>query len=247
VQWKSAQAQLVDLGVDRSQLEHAIALLIGEPPSKFSLERKPLTLAMPDVPLALPSALLERRPDIAAAERSVAAANARIGVAKAAFFPTLTLSGAGGFRAVDAADLFLAPSRFWSLGAQLAQPIFDGGARSAASDQALAAYDEEVALYRQAVLTGFQEVEDNLAALRILGDEARVQEEVVQAARKNVELTMNQYRAGVVSYLNVILAQATLLQNERTAAQLLGRRLTASINLVRAAGGGWTAEELPHR
>ena len=247
VQWKSAQAQLVDLGVDRSQLEHAIALLVGEPPSKFSLERKPLTLAMPDVPLALPSALLERRPDIAAAERSVAAANARIGVAKAAFFPTLTLSGAGGFRSVDVGDLFLAPSRFWSLGAQLAQPIFDGGARSAASDQALAAYDEQVALYRQAVLTGFQEVEDNLAALRILGDEARVQEEVVQAARKNVELTMNQYRAGVVSYLNVILAQATLLQNERTAAQLLGRRLTASINLVRAAGGGWTAEELPHR
>jgi NodT family efflux transporter outer membrane factor (OMF) lipoprotein len=247
VQWKSAQAQLVDLAVDRSQLEHAIALLLGEPPSKFSLERKPLTLAMPDVPLALPSDLLERRPDIAAAERNVAAANARIGVAKAAYFPTLTLSGAGGFRSVDLSDLFLTPSRFWSLGAQLAQPIFDGGARSAASDQAVAAYDEEVALYRQAVLTGFQEVEDNLAALRILGEEARVQEEVVQGARTNVELTMNQYRAGVVSYLNVILAQATLLQNERTAAQLLGRRLTASINLVRATGGGWTAEALPQR
>jgi NodT family efflux transporter outer membrane factor (OMF) lipoprotein len=247
VQWKSAQAQLIDLGVDRAQLEHAIALLVGEPPANFSLERKPLALVMPDVPLTLPSALLERRPDIAAAERSVAAANARIGVAKAAYFPTLTLSGAGGFRAADLGDLFLAPSRFWSLGAQLAQPIFDGGERRAASDQAIAAYDEQVALYRQTVLTGFQEVEDNLAALRILGEEARVQDEVVQSARTNVELTMNQYRAGVVSYLNVIVAQATLLQNERTSAQLLGRRLRASINLVNAAGGGWTADALPTR
>ena len=247
VQWKSAQSQLIDLGVDRAQLEHAIALLVGEAPANFSLERKPLELAMPEVPLALPSDLLERRPDIAAAERSVAAANARIGVAKAAYFPTLTLSGAGGYRAADLGDLFLAPSRFWSLGAALAQPLFDGGARGAASDQAVAAYDEEVALYRQSVLTGFQEVEDNLAALRILGEEARVQDEVVQGARTNVELTMNQYRAGVVSYLNVILAQATLLSNERTAATVLGRRLTASVNLVKAAGGGWSAEALPRR
>jgi len=247
VQWKSAQAQLVDLGVDRAQLEHAIALLVGEAPANFSIERKPLALAMPQVPLTLPSDLLERRPDIASAERNVAAANARIGVARAAFFPTLTLSGAGGFRAIDAGELFSAPARFWSLGAALAQPLFDGGARSAASDQAVAAYDEEVALYRQAVLTGFQEVEDNLAALRILADEALVQDEVVEGSRRNVELTLNQYNAGVVSYLNVIVAQATLLQNERTAAQLLGRRLTASINLVKAAGGGWTAGELPHR
>jgi NodT family efflux transporter outer membrane factor (OMF) lipoprotein len=245
VQWKSAQAQLIDLGVDRAQLEHAIALLVGEAPANFSLERKPLTLAMPEVPLTLPSALLERRPDIAAAERSVAAANAQIGVAKAAYYPAVTLSGGGGYRSTDLSNLFLAPSRFWSLGAALAQPLFDGGERRAASDQAVAAYDEQVALYRQTVLTGFQEVEDNLAALRILAEEAKVQEEVVQAARLNVELTMNQYRAGVVSYLNVILAQATLLQNERTAAQLLGRRLTAGINLVKAAGGGWTTEALP--
>jgi NodT family efflux transporter outer membrane factor (OMF) lipoprotein len=247
VQWKSAQAQLVDLGVDRAQLEHAIALLVGEAPANFSLERKPLALAMPEVPLVLPSTLLERRPDIAAAERSMAAANARIGVAKAAYYPTLSLSGAGGQRATDLSDLFLAPSRFWSLGANLAATIFDGGARAAATEEARAAYDEQAALYRQTVLTGFQEVEDNLAALRILGEEARVQDEVVQGARTNVELTMNQYRAGVVSYLNVILAQATLLQNERTSAQLLGRRLTASINLVKAAGGGWTAEALPQR
>jgi NodT family efflux transporter outer membrane factor (OMF) lipoprotein len=247
VQWKSAQAQLIDLGVDRAQLEHAIALLIGEAPANFSLERKPLTLAMPDVPLVLPSDLLERRPDIAAAERGMVAANARIGVAKAAYFPTITLSGQAGQRAIDVSDLFLAPSRFWSLGAALAAPLFDGGARSAATEEARAAYDEQVALYRQTVLAGFQEVEDNLAALRILGEEARVQDEVVQGARRNVELTLNQYNAGTVSYLNVIVAQATLLQNERTAAQLLGRRLTASINLVRAAGGGWTAEELPRR
>jgi NodT family efflux transporter outer membrane factor (OMF) lipoprotein len=247
VQWKSAQAQLIDLGVDRAQLEHAIALLVGEAPADFSIERKPLVVSMPQVPLTLPSALLERRPDIAAAERSVAAANARIGVAKAAYFPTLTLSGAGGFRSTDLGDLFLTPSRFWSLGAALAQPLFDGGARSAASDQAIAAYDEQVALYRQTVLTGFQEAEDNLAALRILADEAGVQDEVVEGARRNVELTLNQYNAGVVSYLNVIVAQASLLQNERTAATLLGRRLTASINLVKAAGGGWSAGDLPHR
>jgi NodT family efflux transporter outer membrane factor (OMF) lipoprotein len=247
VQWKSAQAQLVDLSVDRAQLEHAIALLVGEAPANFSLERKPLALSMPDVPLTLPSALLERRPDVASAERNVAAANARIGVAKAAFFPALTLSGAGGYRSIDAGQLFTAPFRFWSLGAAVAQPLFDGGARSAASDQAVAVYDEEVALYRQTVLTGFQEVEDNLAALRILADEASVQDEVVEGSRRNVELTLNQYNAGVVSYLNVIVAQATLLQNERTSAQLLGRRLTASINLVKAAGGGWSAEDLPHR
>jgi len=247
VQWKSAQAQLVDLGVDRAQLEHAIALLVGEAPANFAIERKPLAVSMPDVPLTLPSALLERRPDIAAAERSVAAANARIGVAKAAYFPSLTLSGAGGFRSIDTSDLFLAPSRFWSLGAALAQPLFDGGLRGAQTDQAVAAYDEQVALYRQTVLAGFQEVEDNLAALRILADEAKVQDEVVEGSRRNVELTLNQYNAGVVSYLNVIVAQATLLQNERTAAQLLGRRLTAAINLVKAAGGGWSAEELPKR
>ena len=247
VQWKSAQAQLVDLSVDRAQLEHAIALLVGEAPANFSLERKPLALSMPDVPLTLPSALLERRPDVASAERNVAAANARIGVAKAAFFPALTLSGAGGYRSIDAGQLFTAPFRFWSLGAAVAQPLFDGGARSAASDQAVAAYDEEVALYRQTVLTGFQEVEDNLAALRILADEATVQDEVLEGSRRNVELTLNQYNAGVVSYLNVIVAQATLLQNERTSAQLRGRRLTASINLVKAAGGGWSAEDLPHR
>jgi NodT family efflux transporter outer membrane factor (OMF) lipoprotein len=177
----------------------------------------------------------------------VAAANARIGVAQAAFFPAVTLSGAAGFRSTSAADLLTVPSRFWSLGAALAQALFDGGLREAQKQQAIAVYDEDAATYRQTVLTAFQEVEDNLAALRILDEEARLQDEVVQAARHALELTTNQYKAGVVSYLNVISAQTTLLSNERTASSLLGRRLSASVALVKASGGGWSAESLPRR
>ena len=247
VQWKSAQAQLIDVGVERAQLEHAIALLVGEAPAAFSIERAPFAASMPTIPVGLPSELLERRPDIAAAERNAAAANARIGVAQAAFFPTITLSGAAGFRSTDSANLFTTPSRFWSLGAALAQAVFDGGLREAQKEQAIAVYDEDAATYRQTVLTAFQEVEDNLAALRILEEEARLQDEVVQAARRALELTTNQYRAGIVSYLNVISAQTTLLTNERTAASLLGRRLTASVALVKASGGDWSAESLPRR
>jgi len=247
VQWKSAQAQLIDVGVERAQLEHAIALLVGEAPAAFSIERAPFAASMPTIPVGLPSELLERRPDIAAAERNAAAANARIGVAQAAFFPTVTLSGAAGFRSIDSANLFTTPSRFWSLGAALAQAVFDGGLREAQKQQAIAVYDEDAATYRQTVLTAFQEVEDNLAALRILEEEARLQDEVVQAARHALELTTNQYKAGIVSYLNVISAQTTLLSNERTASSLLGRRLTASVALVKASGGGWSAESLPRR
>jgi len=247
VQWKSARAQLVDVGVERAQLEHAIALLVGEAPAAFSIERAPFAASMPAIPVGLPSELLERRPDIAAAERNAAAANARIGVAQAAFFPTITLSGAAGFRSTDSASLFTTPSRFWSLGGALAQAVFDGGLREAQKQQAIAVYDEDAATYRQTVLTAFQEVEDNLAALRILEEEARLQDEVVQAARHALELTTNQYQAGIVSYLNVISAQTTLLSNERTASSLLGRRLTASVALVKASGGGWSAESLPRR
>jgi NodT family efflux transporter outer membrane factor (OMF) lipoprotein len=243
VQLKSAQAQLLDLGVDRAQFEHAIAILVGEPPSKLVIAPAPLGLEMPRIPVGLPSTLLERRPDVAAAERNVAAANARIGVAKAAMYPTLDLTGTYGSRAANIGDLFTAPSRLWSIGAAAVQPLFDAGLRRAQTDQAIAAYDEDVALYRQAVLTAFQEVEDNLATLRILEEEARVQEEVVAAARRSVELTNNQYQAGVVSYLNVIVAQTTLLANERSAANVLGRRLTASVGLIRALGGGWSAPE----
>jgi NodT family efflux transporter outer membrane factor (OMF) lipoprotein len=243
VQLKSAQAQYIDLAVDRAQFEHAMAILIGEPPAKFSVAPVSLTLAMPRIPVGLPSVLLERRPDVAAAERNVAAANARIGVAKAAKYPSLDLTGTYGSRAANVGDLFTVPSRLWSIGAAAVQPLFDAGLRSAQTDQAIAAYDEDVALYRQTVLTAFQEVEDNLATLRILEQEAAVQEEVVAAARRTLELTNNQYQAGVVSYINVIVAQTTLLANERSAAAVLGRRLAASVALVKALGGGWSGEQ----
>ena len=245
VQVKSAQAQLIDIGVTRAQLEHAIAIQLGEVPANFALTRTDLAVKMPQVPLALPSDLLERRPDIAAAERQMAAANAQIGVAKAAYFPTLSLSSALGYRGTNYLTLFVPAGRFWSLGASAAETIFDAGQRGAVTNQAIAAYDAQVATYRQAVLTGYQEVEDNLAALRILEEEATLQDEVVQGARHAVELTNNQYAAGVVSYLNVITAQATALNNERTAVNLAGQRLTASVGLIRALGGGWSATELP--
>ena len=243
-QQKSTLAQAIDTGVQRAQLEHAIAILVGKPPSEFSIAPVPLAVTMPRVPLGLPSELLERRPDVAAAERRAAAANAQIGVAKAAYFPSLTLSASGGFRSASAADLFTTPSRFWSIGPALAQSIFDAGLRRAQTEQAIAAYDATVAQYRQAVLAGFQEVEDNLAALRILEEEAKVQEDAVRAARESVLLTTNQYKAGIVSYINVVTVQTTQLSNERTAVGILGRRLVAAATLVKALGGGWSAAEL---
>ena len=243
-QLKSTLAQAIDTGVQRAQLEHAIAILVGKPPSEFSIAPVPLAATMPRVPLGLPSELLERRPDVAAAERRAAAANAQIGVAKAAYFPSLTLSASGGFRSANAADLFTTPSRFWSIGPALAQSIFDAGLRSAQTEQAIAAYDATVAQYRQAVLAGFQEVEDNLAALRILEEEAKVQDDAVRAARESVVLTTNQCKAGIVSYINVVTVQTTQLSNERTAVGILGRRLVAAATLVKALGGGWSAQEL---
>jgi len=243
-QLKSTQAQAVDTGVQRSQLEHAIAILIGRPPSGFSIAPAPLAVAMPRVPPGLPSELLERRPDVAAAERRAAAANAQIGVAKAAYFPSLTLSASGGYRSGEAASLFTLPSQFWSIGPAIAQSIFDAGLRRARTEQAVAAYDATVAQYRQTVLAGFQEVEDNLAALRILEEEAKVQEEAVRAARETVTLTLNQYKAGTVSYLNVVIVQTAQLNNERTAVTILGRRLVAAATLVKALGGGWDASRL---
>jgi NodT family efflux transporter outer membrane factor (OMF) lipoprotein len=244
VQLKSVQASLIDVGVQRAQLEHAIALLVGVPPSQFSIAPVTAELKIPSLPVVVPSELLQRRPDIASAERAMAAANAQIGVATAAYYPSLTLTGAAGSRTTQLADLLTAPTRFWSLGAAAAETLFDGGLRRATTEQARAAYDAQVATYRQTVLTGFQEVEDNLAALRILDQEAALQEEVVAGARHALELTENQYRAGVVGYLNVIAAQQVLFNNQRTQLDILGRRLTASVALVRAMGGGWTAEEL---
>jgi NodT family efflux transporter outer membrane factor (OMF) lipoprotein len=195
---------------------------------------------MPSIPLGLPSELLERRPDIGAAERRVAAANAQIGVAKAAFFPSLTLSASAGFQSSSFAQWLTLPSRFWAIGPAIAQSIFDAGLRQALTDQALGVYDANVAAYRQTVLGGFQEVEDNLAALRILEQEAFVQEDAVQAARQSVDLTLNQYKAGTVSYLNVVTVQTAQLTNERTAVGIRGRQLTAAVTLVKALGGGWT-------
>ena len=244
-QLKSAQAQAIDLGVQRAQLEHAIAILLGKAPAEFSIPAAPLVATLPDIPTGVPSALLERRPDIAAAERTVAAANAQIGVAKSAFFPALTLSGVDGYRSSKYADWFMAPSRFWSLGASAAQILFDGGLRSAVTNEARARYDADLATYQQTVLAAFQQVEDNLATLRILEREAEVQAEAVKAARESVILTTNQYQAGIVSYINVVAVQTVAFNNESTAMGILGRRFNAAVLLIEALGGGWDTGQLP--
>lgn len=243
-QLKTTEAQAIDVGVLRAQLEHAIALLVGAPASDFSIPPAPLGGVPPAIPVGLPSELLERRPDIAAAERRVAAANAQIGVTEAAFYPNVTLTASGGFEAATLAKWLSWPSRFWAVGPAISELVFDGGLRRAQTEQARAAYDAEVAAYRQSVLTGFQEVEDDLAALRILEEEARVQDEAVKAAQQAVAVTSNQYKAGTVSYLNVIVVQTTALADERTALDILGRRMTASVLLVKALGGGWNASSL---
>ena len=244
-QLKTTQAQLINVGVQRAQFEHAIAVLIGKPPSDFSIPATPLAGTPPALPVGVPSELLERRPDIAASERRVAAANAQIGVAEAAFYPSVTLNASLGLESSSLAKLFTAASRFWSVGGSISETVFDGGLRRAQTDFARAAYDATVATYRQTVLTAFQGVEDNLAALRILEDESRVQGEAVKAAERSVVLTTNQYKAGTVSYLNVITAQTIALTNETTAVQLLGQRMTAAVLLVQAVGGGWNASNLP--
>jgi NodT family efflux transporter outer membrane factor (OMF) lipoprotein len=244
-QLKTTQAQLINVGVQRAQLEHAIAVLIGKPASDFSIPATPLAGTPPEIPVGVPSELLERRPDIAGAERRVAAANAQIGVAEAAFYPSVTLSASLGLESSSLAKLFTAASRFWSVGANISQTVFDGGLRRAQTDFARAAYDASVATYRQTVLSAFQGVEDNLAALRILEEEASVQGEAVTAAEQSVTLTTNQYKAGTVSYLNVITAQTIALTNETTAVQILGQRMTAAVLLVQALGGGWNASNLP--
>jgi NodT family efflux transporter outer membrane factor (OMF) lipoprotein len=246
-QLKSTQAQALDAGVQRAQLEHAIAVLLGKAPADFSIAPEAVATTFPPIPPGLPSELLERRPDIAAAERRAAAANAQVGVAEAAFFPSLTLSATGGFQSSMLSQLFSLPSRYWSLGPALAQTIFDAGLRRAQTAQAMATYDENVANYRQTVLAGFQEVEDNLAALRILEQEALVQDEAVKSARESLTITLNQYRAGTANYLAVVVAQATALSNERAALIILGRRLTASGTLIKALGGGWDAAQLPSK
>jgi NodT family efflux transporter outer membrane factor (OMF) lipoprotein len=244
-QLKTTQAQAIDIGVQRAQFEHAIASLVGKSASVFSIPVAPLTLVPPPIPVGIPSELLERRPDIAAAERRVAAANAQVGVALAAYYPTVTLSASGGFEGSSLSKWLTWPSRFWSVGPGISETVFDGGLRRAQTVAARAAYDANVAFYRETVLTGFQEVEDNLAALRILEQEARVQDEAVKAAQQSVTVTTNQYKEGTVSYLNVIVAQAAALSNERTGVDILGRRMTAAALLIKTLGGGWDASALP--
>jgi len=245
-QLKSTQAQAIDTGVQRAQLEHAIAILISKPPADFSLSSVTFSLPQIKIPVAIPSDLLERRPDIASAERKMAAANAQIGVAKAAYYPSLSLSGSLGYASSELATLFTSPSFFWAIGPMaLTATLLDGGARMAQTEQAIAAYDGTVAFYRQTVLAGFQNVEDNLAALRILDEEAQMQEQAVNSAHESVTLTTNQYKAGIVSYLNVVTAQTIALTNERAAITISGQRLNASVLLIKALGGGWSTSEAP--
>jgi len=238
-QLKTTQAQAVDTGVQRAQLEHAIALLIGKAPADLSIAVAPLKITPPELPAGAPEEILKRRPDVAAAERSMAAANAQIGVAVAAYYPSMSVNTTGGFESSNLAKWFSWMGRFWSAGLSMTQTLFDGGLRSAQVDQARANYDATVANYRQTVLTGFQEVEDNLAAQQILGSEAQAQDAAVNAAQQSLALTLNQYQAGIVSYLNVVVAQTTALANQRAAVDILGRRLSASVLLVKALGGGW--------
>jgi NodT family efflux transporter outer membrane factor (OMF) lipoprotein len=244
-QLSSTRAQAADVALSRAQLEHAIAVLVGKAPADLSLAPVPLAGEPPPVPIVLPSQLVERRPDVASAERQAAAANARIGVAEAAFFPTLGLTASGGYGSSMLAGLFALPNRFWSIGASLVETLFSGGKRRAAKEQAVASYDASVAAYRQSVLTAFQDVEDELAALRLLGEEAKDQDDAVAAAERALSLAQTRYQGGVTSYLEVIIAEAAALNNERSAAALRGRRMAAGVGLVRALGGGWSEADLP--
>ena len=240
-QLRSTEAQAIDLKWQRAQLEHAIAVLIGVPPSELSIAAREQLPALPAIPVALPSQLLERRPDVAAAERRVIAANAEIGVAKAAWYPDLTLSATGGYRGSSFADWVSLPNRFWSLGPDLALSLFDAGARRAELERSEAAYDQTVGQYRQAVLDSLREVEDYLVQLRVLEQEAVFQQQALDAARESLRLIENQYRAGAVDFNSVVNVQATALNNERSNLTLLGSRLTASVQLIAALGGGWQA------
>jgi NodT family efflux transporter outer membrane factor (OMF) lipoprotein len=243
-QLSNAQAQAIETTVQRAQLEHAIAVLAGKPPASFSLPLAPLAVDPPAIPIGVPSDLLERRPDIASAERAMAAANAQIGVAESAYYPAISLNGAGGFDATRFSDWLVWPSRYWSIGTTLSETLFDAGLRGAQTDQAIAAYEAIVATYRQTVLAGFQEVEDNLAALRILSQEAQVQNRTVQSSQKSAAITLNQYSAGIASSLDVVTTQTIALNNQVTAIGLKSRLLVAHGMLINALGGGWDASQL---
>jgi NodT family efflux transporter outer membrane factor (OMF) lipoprotein len=244
-QLDTTQVQDTDVTVQRAQFEHAIAVLIGKPPADFNIAAAPLKYRPPSIPVGLPSDLLQRRPDIAAAERRVAEANQQIGIARAAYFPTVTLNGAAGFAGTQGSNWFTWPAGFWAAGPAIAETLFDAGRRRATSESARANYDGAVATYRQTSLTAFQEVEDNLATLRILDNEAQQQDQAVASSRDSLQLFTNRYRGGVDTYLQVITAETTELANERNAIDILRRRMDASVLLVKALGGGWDVSGLP--
>lgn len=238
-QLKSTEAQAIDLKYQRAQLEHAIAVLIGVPPAEFQLAVVESVPQLPAIPVTVPSQLLERRPDVASAERAVMGANADIGVAKAAWFPSLSISAAGGYRSDTLSQWINTPNRFWSIGPQFAMTLFDAGLIRSQVDQAEARYDQTVAAYRQTVLDSFREVEDYLVQLDVLEEESGVQQEALEAARESLRLIENQYKAGTIDYNSVVSVQTAALSNERSSLTLLGSRLTASVQLIAALGGGW--------
>jgi NodT family efflux transporter outer membrane factor (OMF) lipoprotein len=244
-QLETAEAQDTNLGIARAQFEHAIALLVGQSASTFSIEPAPLQETPMAIPFGVPSQLLERRPDVASAERAVAQANAQIGVAKAAFYPNITLSASAGLEATALADWFTWPSRVWSVGPSAVETIFEGGLRRATVQQFQAQYDETVANYRQTVLTAFEQVENNLAALRILSLQIQQQDTAVKSAERSLSLATDRYRLGIDPYLNVITAQTTLLTNQQTAVNLRLQQVSATVQLIEALGGGWDASQLP--
>lgn len=244
---ETTRAQMIDVGVARAQYEHAVAVLIGKSPAEFSLPPLPLTTPPPPIPVGIPSELLERRPDVAAAERLVASANAQIGLQETAYYPLVNIVAGGGLDSGTITTLLQGPSGIWSVGASAVQTIFDAGRRRAATDQARAGYDFSVASYRQAVLSAFQQVEDNLAGLRILEQEAGVQAIAVDAAEKSLSLSQTRYDGGVTSYLEVITAESAALSDEVTAVNILGRRMASAVLLIQALGGGWNQSSLPPR
>jgi len=244
---ETTRAQMVDVGVARAQYEHAAAVLVGKPPADFTLPPLPLTTPPPPIPVGVPSTLLERRPDIAAAERRVASANAQVGLAKTAYYPLVNILVSGGFESGSITTLLQGPSGFWAVGSAALMTVFDGGRRRAVNDEAKAGYDSSVASYRETVLTAFQQVEDNLAALRILEQEAGVQATAVDAAQRSLSLSNTRYEGGVTSYLEVITAQNAALADEVTAVNILGRRMANAVLLIEALGGGWDSADLPQR
>jgi NodT family efflux transporter outer membrane factor (OMF) lipoprotein len=244
-QLEQTRAQDIDITSTRDQFEHAVAVLIGQPASSFRLDPAQLPAIPPVPPPGIPSDLLERRPDISSAERRVAAANEQVGIARAAFFPTITLGLAAGFESGQFPNWLTGPSAIWAIGASAAETVFDAGRRRAVSDQALATYDEMIADYQQTVLASFQQVEDSLSDLRVLEEEAKTQDAAVAAANRSVEQSTNRYKGGLDTYLTVITAQNAALENERTAVSLRTRRLTSTVLLVKALGGGWDVSKLP--